>query len=48
MASHGFLVVAPFRFSDQSNEVGTRDLTWYLENSVRDAEWGLEDRKSVV
>jgi dienelactone hydrolase len=46
LASHGFLVMAPFRFSDQSNEVGTRDFTWYLENSVRDAEWGLEELRT--
>jgi pimeloyl-ACP methyl ester carboxylesterase len=46
LASHGFLVVAPFRFSDQSNEVGTRGFTWSLENSVRDAEWGLEELRA--
>ena len=43
LASHGFLVVAPFRFSDQSNEIGTSGFTWYLENSVRDAEWALNE-----
>ena len=43
LASHGFFVAAPFRFSDQSNEIGTSDFTWYLENSVRDAEWALND-----
>ena len=42
LASHGYFVAAPFRFADQSNEVGTDQFTWYLENSVRDAEWALE------
>ena len=46
LASHGFLVMAPFRFDDQSNEVGTLQFTWYLENSVRDAEWALEALRS--
>ncbi len=46
LASHGFLVMAPFRFSDQSNEVVTRSFSWSLENSVRDAEWGLEALRS--
>lgn len=43
LASHGCLVVAPFRFADQSNEIGTGDFSWYLENSVRDAEWALNE-----
>jgi hypothetical protein len=43
LASHGFLVAAPFRFVDQANEIGTRQFTWYLENSVRDAEWALRE-----
>jgi pimeloyl-ACP methyl ester carboxylesterase len=43
LASHGFLVVAPFRVQDQSNEIGALGFTWYLENSVRDAEWALEE-----
>ena len=42
LASHGYLVAAPFRYVDQSNEVGTEQFTWYLENSVRDAEWALD------
>ena len=42
LASHGYLVAAPFRYVDQSNEVGTENFTWYLENSVRDAEWALD------
>jgi pimeloyl-ACP methyl ester carboxylesterase len=46
LASHGFLVMAPFRYRDQSNEVVTQAFTWYLENSVRDAEWGLEALRS--
>jgi pimeloyl-ACP methyl ester carboxylesterase len=43
LASHGFVVMAPFRFTDQSNEVGAQEYTWFLENSVRDAEWALEE-----
>jgi hypothetical protein len=44
LASHGFVVAAPFRFSDQSNEItaGGFNFTAYLEDSVRDAEWALE------
>ena len=41
LASHGFLVVAAFRFVDRTNEVGTGAFSWYLENSVRDAEFAL-------
>jgi hypothetical protein len=41
LASHGFLVVAPVRFADRANEVGTQAFSWYLENSVRDAEFAL-------
>ena len=41
LASHGFLVVAAFRFADRSNDVGTGAFSWYLENSVRDAEFAL-------
>ena len=39
LASHGFIVAAAFRFSDVASEIGTASFTWYLENSVRDAEW---------
>ena len=46
LASHGYLVAAPFRFADQSNEVGTEQFTWYLENSVRDAEWAADRLRS--
>ncbi len=50
LASHGFLVVAAFRFSDRSNEVGSSGFSWYLENSVRDAEFALstlqDDRRA--
>jgi hypothetical protein len=42
LASHGFLVAAPFRFSDQSSEVDASRFSWYLDNSVRDAEWALD------
>jgi pimeloyl-ACP methyl ester carboxylesterase len=43
LASHGRLVVAPFRFSDQSNELETGDFRWFMEDSVGDAEWALEE-----
>ena len=43
LASHGFLVAAPFRYADQANDVGTAEFTWYLENSVRDGEWALRE-----
>src|SRR5688500_13460399 len=43
LASHGFLVAAPFRFVDQANDIGTPQFTWYLENSVRDADWALRE-----
>ena len=46
LASHGFLVVAAFRYADQSNEIGTSGLGWYLENSVRDAEWALNETRT--
>jgi hypothetical protein len=46
LASHGFMVAAPFRFRDYPNEIGTADFTAYLENSVRDAEWLLNDLAS--
>jgi hypothetical protein len=46
LASHGFVVAAAFRFSDVSNEVGTAGSTWYVENSVRDAEWALEQLRT--
>ena len=45
LASHGFVVVAPYRFVDQSNEIGTQAFSWYLENSVRDAEWALQEMR---
>ena len=41
LASHGFLVVAPFRFADLRNDVGTDQFTWSVENAVRDAEWAV-------
>jgi dienelactone hydrolase len=43
LATHGFLVVAAFRYADQSNEIGTASFTWYVENAVRDAEWALAE-----
>ena len=41
LASHGFLVVAPFRFADMPTDVDSGQSSWYLENAVRDAEWAL-------
>ena len=41
LASHGFVVIAPFRTDDQENQVGTQAFPWYLENAVRDAEWAV-------
>jgi hypothetical protein len=43
LASHGYLVMAPFRFRDEANEIPSLGFTWYLENSVRDAEWALAE-----
>ena len=43
LASHGFIVASAFRFQDQSNEIGTDQFSWYLENSARDAEWVLDE-----
>jgi hypothetical protein len=42
LASHGFLVIAPFRCSDQPDDVSPPGFTGYLESSVRDAEWALD------
>ena len=46
LASHGFVVAAPFRLTDVSNEIGTASFTWYIENSVRDAESALEELRT--
>ncbi len=46
LASHGFIVVAPFRFVDQSDEIGTGAFSWYQLNSVRDAEWALNEMRA--
>jgi hypothetical protein len=43
LASNGSLVVAPVRFSDQSNEIPTLNFTRYVENMVRHAEWALTE-----
>ena len=40
LASHGYLVVACVRFQDQRSEIPASDFRWFVENSVRDAEWG--------
>lgn len=39
LASHGFVVAAPFRFSDQLNEIAGGGFNWmtYVEERVRDA-----------
>lgn len=36
-------MVAPVRFSDESNEIPMLNFTWSLENSSRDAEWTLSE-----
>jgi hypothetical protein len=41
LASHGFVVIAPFRTDDQQNDVNAQAFPWYLENAVRDAEWAV-------
>jgi dienelactone hydrolase len=46
LASHGFVVAAPIRPGDVPNEVGTASFTWYIENSVRDAEWALNELRT--
>lgn len=43
LASHGFLVAAPFRFRDQSDELATGDFREYLEKSLGDAEWAVDE-----
>ena len=43
LASHGFLVAAPFRFREQSDELATDDFREYLENCLGDAEWALDE-----
>jgi hypothetical protein len=43
LASHGLLAIAPFRFDDQSNELEGGDFRQYVENSLGDAEWALEE-----
>jgi dienelactone hydrolase len=47
LASHGFVVVAPFRFRDQRNEIGTDEFTRYMENAVRDAEWAIDELRAI-
>ncbi len=42
LASHGFLVAAPFRIRDQSDERDTNDFRWWVDDSVGDAEWALD------
>ena len=43
LASHGYLVVACVHFQDQRNEVTASDFRWFVENSLRDAEWALSE-----
>lgn len=45
LASFGFVAMAPFRTDDQQNEVGSQGFPWYLENSIRDAEWVMQAAK---
>ena len=47
LASHGFAVAAPFRFKTQSNEIGSDDFTWSVENSVRDGEWAWNELRRM-
>ena len=47
LASHGFAVAAPFRVKTQSNEIGSDDFTWSLENSVRDGEWAWNEMRRM-
>jgi hypothetical protein len=43
LASHGYLVVACVRFQDVRSEIPPLDFRWFMENSVRDAEWALAE-----
>jgi hypothetical protein len=43
LASHGYVVAAPVRFSDEINEVPTMNFTWGFETALRDAEWALAE-----
>ncbi len=47
LATRGFVVCAPFRFAGQSNESGW-EFPRYMENSVRDGEWALEQLQQVA
>ena len=43
LASYGYLVVACVRFRDVRSEIPSSDFRWFVENSVRDAEWALAE-----
>ena len=43
LASHGFVVAAPVRFTDVDNEVPALEFSGYVENAVRDGEWALAE-----
>jgi pimeloyl-ACP methyl ester carboxylesterase len=43
LASRGYLVAAPVRFTDISEPVPTLDYRWSVERSTRDAEWILAE-----
>lgn len=45
LASHGYVVVAPVRYEDVSNEIPTLNFSWFVENAVRDAEWALAEMR---
>jgi hypothetical protein len=42
LATHGFVVAAPFRYVDQPDDVGSSGFPIHVDSSVRDAEWALE------
>jgi len=43
LASHGYLVVACVRFRDVRTEIPSSDFRWFIETTVRDAEWALAE-----
>lgn len=43
LASHGYLVVAPVRFADISNDVPNPNFIAYVETNIRDMEWALDE-----
>jgi hypothetical protein len=43
LASNGYLVAAPVRFSDISNDVPNPNFIAYVETNIRDMEWALAE-----